>query len=116
MTGFELFKNLLVMAASDGQLTEEEVAYLATKANRWNITEAQFGEALRFAVSNEAVVTIPPSAGERRQLLREMVRIMGIDGELAEIEKDLFAVVAATMQITDDELDQIIDDVLKGEK
>ena len=61
------------------------------------------------------MVTIPPSIGERRQLLREMVRIMGIDGEVAEIEKDLFAVVAATMQISDDELDQIIDDVLKGE-
>jgi hypothetical protein len=71
---------------------------------------------MRFAVSEEAVVTIPPTAGERRQLLREMVRVMGVDGELAEIEKQLFAVAAATMQIGDAELNQIFDDVLKPMK
>jgi uncharacterized tellurite resistance protein B-like protein len=113
MTGFELFQNLMVMAASDGRLTEEEVAFLSDRAGRWGISAAQFAEAMRFAVSTQAVISIPPTQMERKQLLREMVRMMGADGELADIEKNLFAVAAATMQITDEELDQVLDDVLK---
>jgi uncharacterized tellurite resistance protein B-like protein len=31
MTRFELFKNLMVMAAADGKLTEDEVTFLSQR-------------------------------------------------------------------------------------
>jgi uncharacterized tellurite resistance protein B-like protein len=114
MTPNELFRNLMVMAAADGQLTEEEAAFLSQRAKRWGITEDQFASAMVFSVSKEAVVSIPETHLERRQLLSEMVRMMAADGELAEIEKNLFAVAAGEMQIGADEVDQIIDDVLRS--
>lgn len=116
MTPFSTFQNLMVMAASDGQLTEEEIVFLAQRANRWGVTDEQFGEAMKFAVSPGAVLSIPAQKSERVQLLREMVRMMAVDGELAEIEKNLFAVAAATMRISDSELNAIFDDVLQTKR
>lgn len=116
MTSFDLFKNLMVLAASDGQLTEEEVAFLAQRANRLGITDQQFAEAMKFSVSSSAVISIPGTEGERRQLLKEMIRMMAADGDLAEIEKNLFAVAAATMQVNDTDLNAIFDEVLSSPK
>jgi uncharacterized tellurite resistance protein B-like protein len=117
MNTFDFFQDLMVMAAADGVLREEEIAFLSHRAKRWGITDEQFSEAIRFAVSPEAVISIPPTKGERHQLLREMIRMMAADGDLAEIEKNLFAVAAATMQVSDAELDEILNSVLpkKGE-
>jgi uncharacterized tellurite resistance protein B-like protein len=112
MTRSELFKNLMVMAAADGKLTEEEVTFLAQRSSRWGITDTEFAEALKYSISPEAHISIPATKGECIQLLKEMVRMMAADGDLAEIEKNLFAVSAAMMQINDDELDKIFDDVL----
>lgn len=112
MPKFEFFKNMMVMAAADGQLTEEEIAFLAQRSNRWGITDAEFAEAIKFAVSPSAHLSIPATKGEAQQLLKEMVRVMAVDGELAEIEKNLFAVAAATMKISDAELNGIFDAVL----
>ena len=110
----ELFRNLMVMAAADGQMTEEEAAFLSKRAKRWGITEDQFADAMVFSVSKEAVVSIPATHLERRQLLMEMVRMMAADGDLADIEKNLFAVAAGTMRVGAEEVNQIIDDVLKA--
>ncbi len=116
MQSFEFFKNLMVMAASDGKITEEEISFLAKRASRWGITDTQFGEAMKFAVSPGAHVSIPGTKLERHQLLSQMVRMMAVDGDLAEIEKNLFAVAAATMQISDEELNEILDTVLNTKK
>ena len=116
MTRFDLFQNLMVMAVSDGQLTEEEILFLAQRANRWGVTDSQFQEAMRFAVSPGATLSIPAQKDQRVQLLREMVRVMAVDGDLADIEKNLFAVAAGTMQIDDTELNAIFDDVLQSKK
>ena len=113
MTRNELFKNLMVMAAADGKLTEEEVTFLAQRSARWGITDSEFGEALKYAISPEAHISIPRNKGECFQLLKEMVRMMAVDGDLADIERNLFAVTAATMQLSDDELNKIFDEVLQ---
>ncbi|HTN77332.1 MAG TPA: TerB family tellurite resistance protein [Pirellulaceae bacterium] len=116
MTRFDLFQNLMVMAAADGRITEEEVTFLAQRSSRWGITDAQFGEAMKFAISPSAHVTIPTTKGESVQLLKEMVKMMAVDGDLADIEKNLFAIAAATMQITDAELNELFDSVLGTNK
>jgi uncharacterized tellurite resistance protein B-like protein len=111
MDRLELFRNLMVMAASDGKFTEDEIRFLGQRANKWGITDAEFSAALRSAVDPSAHLTIPEDGEQRRAMLCEMIRMMASDGELAEIEKELFAVAAAEMDIPSEELDQLLDEL-----
>lgn len=111
----ELFRNLFVMAAADGKLTDDEVAFLSKRAEHWGISNYQFAEALKYAHDPKAHLTIPPDHEQRRAMLCELIRLMGTDGELADVEKELFAVAAAAMEIPTEELDQILDE-LTGRK
>ena len=104
------------MAAADGKLMDEEMAFLAQRAHRWGITDSQFTETLQYARSPQAVISIPATKGERHQLLREMIRTMAADGDLAEIEKNLFAVAAATMKVSDAELNEILNSILPSKE
>lgn len=113
MDRYELFKDLMVMAISDGKLDESELRLMASRAVRWGITDAQFEDAIAYALRDDAHLTIPPDKSDRMELLEELLRIMAADGELAEIEKRLFAVAAATMQVTDDELNALLDRMLQ---
>jgi hypothetical protein len=47
-------------------------------------------------------------------MLKEMIRLMAADGELAETEKNLCAAASASMEITSDEFNVIIDALLDG--
>jgi uncharacterized tellurite resistance protein B-like protein len=102
----------MVLAAADGKMTEEEVVFLSLRASRWGIKDEQFQEALEFAKSPDADLEIPPNRQERREMLSDMLRMMAVDGELSEVERRLFAVVAATMGFERDELNALIDHVL----
>jgi hypothetical protein len=42
------------------------------------------------------------------------VRMMAIDGEISDVERNLFAVVAARMEISTRDLNRLIDSVTKG--
>lgn len=112
MDRFALFKNLMVMAAADKKFTEEEVEFLALRSSRWGINDQQFEEALRFATSGGAKVTVPEGEEERRRLLRDLIHMMAADGDLAPVEKQLFAEAAAKMGVKPDELDRTIDELL----
>ena len=46
------------------------------------------------------------------EMLKELIHMMAADGELAETEKQLFATAAARMDISGDELNDIIDSIL----
>ena len=117
MDRLELFRNLMVMAISDGKLTEDEIRFLGKRASRWGITDAEFTATLRYAVDPSAHLTVPDDPEQRRAMLCEMIRIMASDGELADIEKELFAVAAAQMDIPNEELERLLDDLTgKGKK
>ena len=109
MEPLELFRNLFIMAAADGKLTEDEVQFLSLRSARWGITNAQFTAALKGAHEPGAQLTIPADHEQRRAMLCELVRLMGVDGELATVEKELFAVAAAAMDLRPNELDEILD-------
>ena len=46
--------------------------------------------------------------------MSEMIRLMAIDGELAEIEKRICAAASAKMDFTPPEFDTILDEVVKA--
>ncbi len=105
-------RNLLVMAAADGSLTEREIAFLADRRKRWAIPEDVFAELVRYAISDVAELEIPEAQEERVEMLQDLLRMMAADGDLAEVEKQLFATASVAMNISDDELKEIIDSVL----
>ena len=112
MDRFESFKNLLVMAAADGKMTEEEVTYLSLRSVRWDITNEQFRAALDYALSPAAQMSLPTTKPECLGMLGDLVRMMAVDGELADVEKQLFALAAAKMNISAAELDQLLTSLL----
>lgn len=102
-------RNLLVMAAADGYLTEREINLLRDRCRRWGLSETDLADAVQYAMSKNAELTIPPQPEERREMLRDLIRMMAADGKLADVEKQLFALAAAHMDIAPQELDQLID-------
>ena len=109
MEHLERLKNLMIMAAIDRKLTDEELELLERYARRWNIGGDEYSAALEYASDEEAVFTLPEAHGERLRMLGDLVRVMVADGVLAEVEKQLFAVAAAHMGVTDAELNEVFD-------
>lgn len=105
-------RNLLVMAAADGSLTEREISFLTDRRERWGIPEDAFADLIRYAISDVAELEIPESHQERVEMLQDLLRMMAADGDLAEVEKQLFATASVAMNISDNQLKEIIDSVL----
>jgi uncharacterized tellurite resistance protein B-like protein len=115
MRRLEQFTNLLVMAVADGGLSEREFKFLLNRSARWGITDEQFSAALEYACSAQAELRIPVARNARIEMLQDLIRIMGADGSLSEVEKRLFATAAATMKLSREELNAIIDGAVKHE-
>jgi uncharacterized tellurite resistance protein B-like protein len=109
----EMFKNLMVMAAVDKKFADQEVEFLTLRSNRWGLTEQQVNDALAYASSDSAELSIPDSKEERVELMKNLILMMGADGELSVLEQRLFAGAAATMDIESDELNRMIDELLQ---
>ena len=112
MNSTEQLRNLLVMAAADGSLTESEINFLTDRAKGWSIPDEEFAAAIRYAISDDAQFAVPDTREERVAMLQELIRMMAADGDLAEVEKNLFATAAVTMGFSNDELKEIIDSIL----
>jgi uncharacterized tellurite resistance protein B-like protein len=112
MDRFVLFKNLMIMAMADGRIADEEASLLSLRAKKWGLSPEQVQEAIDNAAAKEAALFLPKSKEDRLILLRELVHMMSIDGDLAEIEKRLCAWASAAMKITSEEFDRILDEVL----
>ena len=109
MTPLERFAHLLAMAAADDRMNEAELGFLGERAEALGISPGEFHDALAKAVGGHEHLAVPQGAAERRALLKDLVMMMAADGVLADREKELFAHVAATMEIDNDELHRIID-------
>lgn len=104
----QLFVNLVNLAAIDGKFSEEEVQFLVNRAEMWNIPSDEFETALA-GLETEIQLKLPEEKAQRIELLKEMVRLMASDGELAETEKSLCAAASASMEITSEEFSAIVD-------
>ena len=102
-------KNLVVMAAADGSLTEQEIALLVDRCSALGLEEVDLEKAIAFALSGEAKLKFPIDRAEQNQMLADLMRMMAADGKLSEVEKRLFALAAAKMGIEKVELEAIID-------
>lgn len=107
-------RNLVVMALADGSIGQREVDMVAERCVELGLGQAELESALSFGLGDDAALELPADAGEREELLGDLVRIMAADGHLDESEKRLFALAAARMNITGDRLHQLISSVIGG--
>ena len=88
-------KNLVMLAAADGHLTDSELAVVLAVASRENITPEEFDQ----VVDNPDSVTIalPEDEDTKLAYLRDMVALMMIDGELEEQEMAICKIYALAL-------------------
>ncbi len=107
----ELFHNLVQLAAVDGKFTEQEVKFLVEKAEEWGIPNDEFETALA-GFEQGIELKMPAEKEDRIEMLAQMIRLMAVDGELAETEKRLCAAASASMEISTEEFTGIINSLL----
>ena len=115
MTPLDQLKNLVIMAAADGSLTEQEIALLIDRCGQLGLQEEDLEKAIAFAQSGGAKMRLPIEREAQKAMLGELMRMMAADGHLMEVEKQLFALAAAKMGIDKHELDAIIDKLLNAQ-
>ena len=77
-------KNLVMLAAADGHLTDSEMAVLLAVASRENLTPEEFNKVIDDPDS--VSIQLPEDEDTKLAYLRDMVAMMMIDGELDEHE------------------------------
>ena len=109
MKNLDHLRNMVIMAAADGSLSEHEIALLIDRCGELGLDENDLESAIAFALSDKASIRLPKEKSEQLDMLRDLVRMMGADGHLSEVEKRLFALAAAKMGISRDEINNVID-------
>ena len=77
-------KNLVMLAAADGHLTDSEMAVLLAVASREKLTPDEFNKVIDD--SDTVTIDLPEDEDTKLAYLRDMVAMMMIDGELNEQE------------------------------
>ena len=91
---------------------DEEVQFLAERAQLWNITSDEFETAMTGISEGLYQVHVPDDYPQRVELMKQMIRLMAADGHMDEKEKGLCAVAAARMDFSAGEFDVILNDVI----
>jgi hypothetical protein len=111
MSKLDLFNNLMIMAAADG-FAREEIEYLAAKSHAWGISTGDVEAAIVGAKDGE--IHLPDEAEEREETLREMIKLMAVDGKISGIEMRICAIASARMDFTTRQFEAILDEVIVG--
>ena len=109
MQRLDQLKNLVIMAAADGTLAQAEIAMLIQRCSELGLNENDLENAIDYALSDKPSLKLPDTKEEKMQLLSDLLLVMAADGKLREVEKRLFAVAAAKMNIGQADLDALID-------
>ncbi len=88
-------KNLVMLAAADGHLTDSEMAVLLAVASRENITPEEFNHVIDDPDS--VSIILPEDEDTKLAYLRDMVAMMMIDGELDEQEMAICKIYALAL-------------------
>ena len=113
MDNLDLLKNLVVMSAADGSLAEEEISLLFDRCAELGLSEEDLEKAISFALSSEASLILPTDPKQQEAVLEDLIRMMAADGRLEESEKRLFALSAAKMGFPSEQLDALIDRLVR---
>ncbi len=88
-------KNLVMLAAADGRLTDSELAVLLAVASRENISPDDFNRVIEDPDS--VTIDLPVDEDTKLAYLRDMVALMMVDGELEEQELAICKIYAMAL-------------------
>lgn len=88
-------KNLVMLAAADGRLTDSELAVLLAVASRENISPEEFNRVIEDPDS--VTIDLPEDEDTKLAYLRDMVALMMVDGELEEQELAICKIYAMAL-------------------
>jgi hypothetical protein len=103
---------LLLMAAVDGRLDREELMLLTDRALLWGVTDDEFEAILDEASAGTTELLLPITHDEKMRTLVSMIDMMAADGHVTDQEKLLFAKLAIHMNISNTQVEEIIDTAL----
>lgn len=112
MDKLELFRNLVNLAAADKKFTEEEVLFLAERAERWEIPQDEFETTIAGIAEGGLDLNLPENHDDRVELMKEMIRLMAADGDIAEMERHLCALASSKMDFTGKQFEEILQSVI----
>lgn len=112
MDRIELFHSLVNLAAADGKFTDHEIKFLADRAEQWDVPKGEFETALAGISEGNFELKIPESYDDRVNMMKEMLRLVASDGELADMEKHLCSVAAGKMDFTSHEFENVLQSVI----
>ena len=112
MDKLELFRNLVNLAAADKKFTEEEVQFLAERAERWEVPQDEFEATIAGIAEGGLDLTLPEKHDDRVELMKEMIRLMAADGDIAEMERHLCALASSKMDFTGKQFEEILQSVI----
>ena len=107
----ELFRTLVKLAAVDEKFATEEIGFLVDRARAWGIDQKVFEEAMAEVKAGDESFHIPESIADREHMIKEMVRLMAVDGVVADAERHMCASACASMELSTDHLNAILDDL-----
>lgn len=102
----EHFANIVAVAASDGNITDEEVDLLKDRAIEYGLTEKDVNDLIDKAESLEFI--IPMNQVEKEDQLSEAVLMSMIDGDIADKEYELCLKIADKLGFDQKYLNHII--------
>lgn len=114
MNRMDQLKNLVIMAAADGRLSQSEIALLIDRCAELGLKESDLESAIDYALSEKPALKLPTTKEEKEELLSDLLRTMAADGQLREVEKRLFAVAAAKMSVSAADIEALIDRLVLG--
>lgn len=95
---FKLARDLTAMAIADGEVTREEMQAISTICHLEGIDETRLLEVLRGNCEhvNEEM---PNSRQEKEEYLRNLIKLIGADGNATPQEVYLFQIIASKMKL-----------------
>lgn len=112
MEPIDVFNNLMILAAADGKLTSEEITFLCVRAEELGLSEEEVNSAIAGASTDAAELVLPSTNPARVEMLQQMITLMAVDGELANVEKRICAAASTAMGFTTKEFNEIIDSLV----
>jgi len=106
-------RNLMVMALADGSLGEREVQFVTDRCSELGLGEHELREAIRFALEESSSIELPDNPADADSLLADLLKMMAADGMLDEGEKRLFAICAAKLGFGSQEIDSLVNRLMK---
>ena len=108
----QTLRNLIVMAFADGSLGQREVHLVADRCQELGLDEYDLQKAIEAGLGEDAGLELPSEPARQETLIKDLVRMMAADGHLDESEKRLFALAAAKMSMSTQDVDRLIDETL----